>query len=89
MKPTFSKLVYFFVVLVLGACFPFKRKKRIERNETAQPAGTVPEMQARDFCFVKSYPILRTLSFYKEILKVFSNMQTFPVVVDTVMLCLL
>ena len=76
-------------MLILGACFPFKRKKRIERNETAQPAGTVHEMQARDFCFVKSYPILRTLSFYKDILKVFSNMQTFPVVVDTVMLCLM
>ena len=60
---------------------PPKRKKRVKKIETAQPAGTVHE-----FCFVKPYPILRTLRFYKELLKVFSNVQTFSVVVDTVIL---
>ena len=31
----------------------------------------------RDFWFVKTDPNMITLSFYKEILKVFSNIQTF------------
>ena len=41
----------------------------------------------RDFWCVKLDPNMITLSFYKEILKVFSNIKTFSVVVDTVMLC--
>lgn len=41
----------------------------------------------RDFWFVKPDPNMITLSFYKEISNVLSNMQTFAVVVDTVMLC--
>ena len=40
-----------------------------------------------DFWFVKPDPNMITLSFYKEISNVLSNMQTFAVVVDTVMLC--
>ena len=55
--------------------FPGKRNKRF--------CFTKP----RDFWFVKTDPNMITLSFYKEILKVFSNIQTFSVVVDTVMLC--
>ena len=38
---------------------------------------------------LKPDPNMITLSLYKEILNVFSNMQTFSVVVDTVMLCLM
>ena len=41
----------------------------------------------RDFWLEKPNPIMRTLSFYEEILRVFSNVQTFSVIVDTVMLC--
>ena len=41
--------------------------------------STQKENAAREFSFVKPYPVLRALSFYKEILKVFSNMQTFVI----------
>ena len=41
----------------------------------------------RDFWFVKPDPNMITLCLYKEILKVLSDIQTFSVVVDTIMLC--
>ena len=41
----------------------------------------------RSFWFVKPDPNMITLSLFKEILNVFSNIQTFSVVVETVMLC--
>ena len=43
----------------------------------------------RSFWFVKPDPNMITLSLCKEILNVFSNMQTFSVVVHTGMLCLM
>ena len=41
----------------------------------------------RSFWFVKPDTNMITLSLYKEILNVFSKIQTFSVVADTVMLC--
>ena len=41
----------------------------------------------KDFWFVKPDPNMIILSLYKEILKVLSHIQTFSVVVDTIMLC--
>ena len=40
-----------------------------------------------DFWLLKPDPNMITLSFYKEILRVFFNIQTFSAVVDGVMLC--
>ena len=39
------------------------------------------------FLIVKPDPNMITLSFYEKILKVLSNIQTFSVVVNSVMLC--
>ena len=61
----------FCLTLLVGHSSPVppKRKKGIKRNETAQPAGTVHEMQEEiSGLVVKPYPILRTLTLYEEIL---------------------
>ena len=62
-----------FEVLILKK----KKKKRSWREWEYACGRYSPWNVARDFSFVKPYPILRTLSFCKDILKVFSNMQTF------------
>ena len=40
-------------------------------------------IDVQEFCFVKTDPNMRTLSFYEEILRDVRNIQTFSITVDT------